>query len=406
MKSEKILTKLCYKLIEGDYLDKNGKVKDDLKFKISIPELGIINSKIPAKEDEKFDTYLFLPEGEGRKGEGGLRTKGYFKFNYIRNKEDNKWWISDFRGNPLIPAPEEIQQQINSYMAENKDLNVLNIEQLPLITVITVVLNGEKYLEETIQSVINQTYPNVEYIIIDGGSTDGTLDIIKKYENYIDYWVSEKDRGIYEAMNKGIIVSNGTWLGFLGSDDFYELDAMRSFYLFLLNENCDVLYGNTNVLFNNDIVYRRVSSDNINDILKEFIFFHPDSISKKIIYKKIGLYNTNFKLAADYEFFLRAYFNGFKFSKIDKTILNYRLQGYSSNYKIAFREKIEIYKLYRDKLGFNFLLNSFYQFIKAWIKDKLNIKEDSFLLKFYRKFKYEYKRRFLQSLVKKIKDLC
>ncbi len=86
------------------------------------------------------------------------------------------------------------------------------IDSLPLITVITVVYNGEKYLEETIQSVINQTYPNVEYIIIDGGSTDETIDIIKKYEDKIDLWISEKDEGIYDAMNKGIYLATGQWV--------------------------------------------------------------------------------------------------------------------------------------------------------------------------------------------------
>ncbi|MBD3842980.1 MAG: glycosyltransferase, partial [Campylobacterales bacterium] len=101
------------------------------------------------------DNSKLLPMGENRKGEGGLRTKGYFKKSY---------------------------------------------EDKPLISIITVVYNGEKYLEETIQSVINQTYDNVEYIIIDGGSNDGTLDIIKKYEDRIDYWVSERDKGIYDAM--------------------------------------------------------------------------------------------------------------------------------------------------------------------------------------------------------------
>jgi len=104
--------------------------------------------------NEKEDnSKLFLSEGENRKGEGGQRTKGHFKKSY---------------------------------------------EKKPLISVITVVFNGEKYLEETITSVINQTYENVEYIIIDGGSTDGTLDIIKRYEDKIDYWVSEKDNGIYD----------------------------------------------------------------------------------------------------------------------------------------------------------------------------------------------------------------
>jgi len=195
-------TRLCYKLVDDKYLDESGKIKEEYKFKLNFSEFGIVNSKIPAKEDEKFDTLLFLPEGEGRKGEGGLRTKGYFKFSYEYN-DDLGFRVED------LDIPVKIPQTSN-----------LKSQTYPLITIITVVYNGEKYLEETIKSVINQTYPNVEYIIIDGGSTDGTLDIIKKYEDYIDYWVSEKDKGIYDAMNKGILVSNGKYLLFLNADDF------------------------------------------------------------------------------------------------------------------------------------------------------------------------------------------
>lgn len=132
--------------------------------------------------EDKFETLLFLPPGEGRQGEGGLRTKGYFKKSY---------------------------------------------KDKPLVSIITVVLNGEKYLEETILSVLNQTYDNVEYIIIDGGSTDGTLDIIKKYEHAIDYWVSERDRGIYDTMNKGITVASGEWIELLNAGDFYESGAIH-----------------------------------------------------------------------------------------------------------------------------------------------------------------------------------
>ena len=85
-------TKLCYKLLDDKYLDENGKVKDDLKFNINIPEFEIKNSKIIPKPEDKFETHLFLPKGEGRKGEGGLRTKGYFKFSYEK-ANDNEWWL-------------------------------------------------------------------------------------------------------------------------------------------------------------------------------------------------------------------------------------------------------------------------------------------------------------------------
>ena len=160
--------------------------------------------------EDKFETVLFLPEGENRKGEGGLRTKGYFKKSF-----DDK----------------------------------------PLISIITVVFNGEKYLEETIQSVINQTYSNVEYIIIDGGSTDGTLDIIKKYEKKIDYWVSEKDKGIYDAMNKGIDVASGEWINFMNASDiFYNSDVLKYTFNKKLKDNYAVIAG-TYILKNRDLVF-------------------------------------------------------------------------------------------------------------------------------------------------------
>lgn len=96
----------------------------------------------------------------------------------------------------------------------------INID-LPRITVITVTRNADAHLEQTIQSVIEQDYPNLEYIIIDGASTDGTLDIIRRYESYITKWISEPDRGIYDAMNKGIALATGDWLFFMGGDDSF-----------------------------------------------------------------------------------------------------------------------------------------------------------------------------------------
>ena len=92
----------------------------------------------------------------------------------------------------------------------------------PKVSIITVCLNSEKTLEQAIQSVISQTYKNIEYIIVDGASTDGTLDIISKYENKITKWVSEKDQGLYYAMNKGIDMATGDIVGIINSDDWYE----------------------------------------------------------------------------------------------------------------------------------------------------------------------------------------
>jgi glycosyltransferase involved in cell wall biosynthesis len=107
----------------------------------------------------------------------------------------------------------------------------LHLNKSTKISIITVVYNGEKYLEKTIRSIINQTYENIEYVIIDGGSTDGTVNIIKKYENNIDYWISESDNGIYDAMNKGVDLASGEWINFMNAGDvFYSKEVVNNIF--------------------------------------------------------------------------------------------------------------------------------------------------------------------------------
>ena len=125
------------------------------------------------------------------------------------------------------------------------------MSRAPLISVITVSYNAVTTIEQTILSVINQTYSNIEYIIIDGGSTDGTVDIIRKYADRIAYWVSEPDKGIYDAMNKGTKKANGEYIAFLNSDDWYELDAVSIIAQFADGKN-DLISGIIK-LYKNDL---------------------------------------------------------------------------------------------------------------------------------------------------------
>ncbi len=97
----------------------------------------------------------------------------------------------------------------------------------PLVSIVTVVYNGAGTLERTIKSVLEQDYPNIEYIVVDGGSTDGTVDLLKRYEDRIDHWVSERDKGIYDAMNKGVALCTGDWVALINADDWYEPDSVR-----------------------------------------------------------------------------------------------------------------------------------------------------------------------------------
>src|SRR5438105_14705 len=121
----------------------------------------------------------------------------------------------------------------------------------PRISIITVVYNNVANIEVTILSILNQTYKNIEYIVIDGGSTDGTLDVIKKYKDKISFWVSEKDNGIYDAMNKGIKVATGEWINFINSgDSYFDNDVLEKIMEaeYFNATSIDVIYGNTQII--------------------------------------------------------------------------------------------------------------------------------------------------------------
>lgn len=269
-------------------------------------------------ENDSFETVLFLPCTPDRKGEGGIRTKGYFKHSY--KLIDGKWWmISDDSSVKEVELSEEVLEYL---MKEG-------YKELPLISIITVVFNGEKYLERTIQSVINQTYPNVEYIIIDGGSTDGTLDIIKRYEEAIDYWVSEKDKGIYDAMNKGIICSTGKIIGIINSDDFY-IENIFGLIVDAFSESINVDIVHSDLLFIDETnkMYKIIGNrfHNINYLNIN----HLTCFIKRELYKK-KLFDTQYKISADYDLILTFYLIGKSFKYIPEVVGTMRSGGISSN---------------------------------------------------------------------------
>jgi glycosyltransferase involved in cell wall biosynthesis len=199
---------------------------------------------------------------------------------------------------------------------------------MPLITVVTVVRNGEKTLEQTMLSVINQTYANVEYIVVDGASTDGTLAIIKKYEDRIDYWISEPDEGLYYAMNKGIKLAAGDYIALLNSDDYYEFDTCEIIADNIRKTHKDVYYGIMRVLDSSgevSFIYGYLMAT-----IEKSMIAHPTCFVAKNIYQKY-LYNTKYKSSADYDFMLKLR-NIAEFHFIDKIFTNYRLGGNSDSY--------------------------------------------------------------------------
>lgn len=183
--------------------------------------------------------------------------------------------------------------------------NQTNKTELPKVSIVTVCYNAATTIEDTIQSVINQTYPNIEYIIVDGGSTDGTLDIIKKYEKHIAKWVSEPDEGIYDAMNKGIKMSTGEIIGIINADDWYEQDIIKEIInTFLDDINIDLIFGDLRVCdFQKNIILMKLGNL-IQKRLKDALW-HPTMFVKKEVYNRYGLYDIRFSFIADYDFMCR-----------------------------------------------------------------------------------------------------
>ena len=210
----------------------------------------------------------------------------------------------------------------------------------PLISVVTVVLNGEKYLEEAISSVIKQTYDNVEYIIIDGGSTDRSLDIIRKYENYIDLWISEKDSGIYNAMNKGIALSSGDFVGFVGSDDCLYLKTLEKLAKIAKKETIDYTVGPVDIIKRNGQLIEKIlvlpnflmQNRFIFDMATHHLSFY---VSRKII-NKIGNFDESFNIRSDYDMTINVISESKKKFNFIESVGSFREGGVSGSYASYF----------------------------------------------------------------------
>jgi len=200
----------------------------------------------------------------------------------------------------------------------------------PLVSIITVVFNGAKHVEQTIQSVLNQSYPNTEYIIIDGGSTDGTVDIIKQYENKIDYWKSERDGGIYFAMNEGISLAKGEWIGILNADDYYLPDTISQVIDATKLFDAAIYHGNMQYVTENAVPIS-VAKPDITKMNEMPAIFHPTCFVKKMVYDKAGVFDTQYKISADYDFLLRCLKQKLIFSYIPQTLTCFRLGGLSGS---------------------------------------------------------------------------
>ena len=246
-------------------------------------------------------------------------------------------------------------------------------------SVITAVFNGSEVIEDCIKSVVGQLYENVEHIIIDGNSTDGTVDVINKYKDLIAKFVSEPDDGIYDALNKGIRLATGDIIGFLHADDFYAHDkVLKTVIDVFIKRNVDSCYG--------DLLY--VNKRNTNKVIRHWKSSnykqgkfrsgwmppHPTFFVKRQIYEKYGYFNRKFKIAADYELMLR-FLERYRISTyyIPEVLVKMRIGGKSNrSIKNIFVKSSEDYRAWKV----NQLNGGFYTIL---------LKNLSKMPKFYRK---------------------
>lgn len=176
----------------------------------------------------------------------------------------------------------------------------------PKVSIITAVYNGALYLEQTIQSVMAQTYQNIEYIVIDGGSTDGTVDILKKYDQAITHWISEKDKGIYDAWNKGLAKATGEWIAFLGADDILLPNAMELYAQELQGKDLEFISAKVEMVdedLNHLLFYGRPWKWSSHK--HQMKVSHVGALHHRSLFAKYGTFDASYKIAGDYEFLLR-----------------------------------------------------------------------------------------------------
>jgi glycosyltransferase involved in cell wall biosynthesis len=207
----------------------------------------------------------------------------------------------------------------------------------PLVSVITVVRNGEATLERTMKSVLAQNYDSIEYIVIDGGSTDRTLSIIERYENQLAYWRSEPDHGVSDAFNKGIALASGSIIALLNSDDWYEPDAVAQSVQNILSNEIDVSHGNLQQWKDDKPDYLLTGN---HALLHRFVSVqHPTVFVKSSVYIEHGLYLLDYRCAMDYEWLLRVKLRSARFSYLDSTLTNMQKGGLSDKYWVlSFKE--------------------------------------------------------------------
>ncbi len=255
--------------------------------------------------------------------------------------------------------------------------------QRPLVSVITPVLNAANSLAQTVCSVLGQSYPNIEYIVIDGASTDGTLDILRSFDHGIDLWLSEPDAGISDAFNKGVALATGDIIGILNADDWYEPEAVAIIVDAFSSGEVDLVCGALQYWQNGRrglIFY----SDHGNLHLESTVN-HPTVFVKRPIYLQHGLFSMQYRYAMDYDLLLRFFLRGVRFLVLPDVLANMRLGGASDADVLPVSRELAIIKTTHMGRPLRHGLYSAYHFMRTTLSKWLRARGCDRLLSAYRR---------------------
>ena len=216
-----------------------------------------------------------------------------------------------------------------------------------MISIVTVSFNAAISIRKTIESVLSQKGVDVEYIIIDGGSTDGTREIIQEYSDRLRYWVSEKDAGIYDAMNKGISKARGDLIGILNADDEYLPGALELIWEAFVKNPGAVIHGDIEVSDGNKTVdvWRGINPEGVGSQFQKMTVSHPATFIPRAVYEKFGTYSCDYRLSSDYELMLRLISKNVPFVHVNRPITRFGLGGRSGGIK-TYQETLKIQRAY------------------------------------------------------------
>jgi len=238
----------------------------------------------------------------------------------------------------------------------------------PYFSILTVSRNAERTIADTLNGIRQQTFKNFEFIVVDGESTDKTLHILKSNLDLINVLISEKDDGLYDAMNKGIKQCRGKYIGIINSDDIYEQDALEKIHSLAISlDRPSIIYGPMKILGAEKVV--DISHE---DLIRKMIP-HPSCFVPREFYSRFGAFDTNFYVASDYELMLRFRSKNLPFVKISDSLVRYREGGFSSrNMKISIFETLQIQKRYSGKPFLGIYPRFIFILLKTYARNYIN----------------------------------